>query len=139
MADLLTFGAQTLTSKIKGQPVKLDTDALDADIISIKVPGYDRETTTFTPEGITAMAELMEAEPVAGSQPHEVAMRTRSYDPDGGMTCRFSDAERSRTLTLTAEDRAEFAGLMRAIEAKWNEVIAKREAASAEPEVTEGD
>ena len=111
----LFFTERTFTQKIMGEPISMTRDALGNPLVSIKVPGYER--MEFTPEGISTMASLLERSVPEGDEPHQVAARSMlGFGPDGDLSIRFSDAPRSRTLTLSPNDRAEFAALFRKIE-----------------------
>ena len=129
MADngtVLFHSDRSFVAKVKGEPISMGEDAIGNPVINMKIPGYDR--MSFTPEGLDAMNELLTSRPVEGAEAHQVAQRTASFDADGNLSFRLSDSARSRTLTLTSNEQADFAELFRAIRNKLRMVLAEQKA-----------
>ena len=129
----ISFGEQSLTDRVKGCPVTMKRGPLGDPEVSLKIPGFDREVTTFSIGGLHAMALLLGMDPESGDAPEDVAQRTARFEGEN-LLFQFSDAPRARTLTLGPKDREELSALFAAIAAKVEQAIKGDEPETTEPE-----
>lgn len=117
-------------AQIEESGIEFTRDETGMLVMGIKLPGVERLSLT---RGELDQIAAVLAEPVAlGDSPAAVFERSAYDHPDGGLTAKFSDAPRSRSVSFTADDRREVADLFNSLIDNWNTYAEQLAAAEAE-------
>lgn len=88
-------------------------------VLTVKFPGVD--AMDLTREDLGMIVDRLDRPSPNGHGPGAVFARSATEDPDGGMTAKFSDEKRARSVNFTAEDRADVAMLLEAHLDAWED------------------
>jgi hypothetical protein len=122
-------------AQIEASGIEFGRDESGALYMGVKLPGVER--LALTRADLDKMAAVL-SQPVAeGDGPAAVFERSSQDTPDGGLTAKFSDAPRSRSVTFTATDRDEVSALFTDLADNWGEYAAQL--AAAEEDADKGN
>lgn len=100
----------SVSQKIENAGFSIGRNEAGLACLTVKFPGV--EALELGKADLDSIAARLTAPVVEGSTPAQVFARSGADNADGGMSARFSDAERSRSVSFTASDRVEVAALL---------------------------
>jgi hypothetical protein len=137
----IQIGKSSAPRSIKDQileaGVEMSRNEDGAVVLSVKFPGVD--SLEFTRDSLGTVVETLDRAPINGDDPGAVFARSATEGPDGGMTGKFSDAKRSRSVSFTREDRADVAILLESFMDKWSDYEAQLSEAESRANQTDGE